>query len=303
MKTGLKVEIGGLKLENPVMVSSGTFGYGTEYSSLLRIRKLGAIVTKTVTLRVRRGNASPRIAETPSGMLNAIGLENPGLERFLSDKLPGIRRYKVPLIVSIAGDTAEEYGRLAAALDKADGVDAIEINISCPNIGGERLFAQDAGQTAEVVGAVRAATDKTVITKLSPNVTDIIPIAVAAQESGSDAVSLINTITAMGADIETRKSILGSATGGLSGPAIKPVALAMVWRAYKRLKIPVIGMGGIMDWRDAAEFMICGATAVSLGTANFVNPQAVPEAIKGLTAYLKRHKINDIRRLIGSLKA
>lgn len=302
MKPNLEVKIGKLKLKNPVMVASGTFGYGVEFEGIADIEELGAIVTKTITLNARVGNKPPRVIEAPSGMLNSIGLENPGIDRFIIDKLPSLLEFKGPIIASIAGESVEEYKELAQKLDKVKGVAAIEINISCPNIRTSKLFAQSETSTEEVVKAVRGATGKTIITKLSPNVTDIVPIAKAAENAGSDALSLINTIRAMVVDIEKKVSRLGDITGGLSGPAVKPIALFMVWKVYNRVKIPVIGMGGIMSWQDAIEFILCGSTAVAVGTANFVNPNAAAEIVKGIKKYLQKEKINDINDFIGNLK-
>lgn len=289
-------------MKNPVMVASGTFGYGEEFEGLTRIKNLGAIVSKTITLNARVGNKPPRIAETPAGMLNSIGLENPGVDRFLKEKLPAMAKYKIPVIVSIAGESAEEYKEVAIRLDESPDIDGIEINISCPNMRTNELIAQNENLTAAVVEAVKGATKKTVITKLSPNVTNIVLIAKAAETAGSDAVSLINTITAMAVDIRKKESKLGNITGGLSGPAVKPIALNMVWKVYHSVKIPVIGMGGIMDWQDAVEFILCGASAVSVGTANFVNPDAAGEIIDGLENYLKAEKIQDAKKLIGRLR-
>ena len=302
MQSTFEVKIGKLKLKNPVTVASGTFGYGVEFEGIADIEELGAIVTKTITLNARVGNKPPRVIETPSGMLNSIGLENPGIDRFIIDKLPSLLEFKGPIIASIAGESVEEYKELAQKLDKVKGVAAIEINISCPNIRTSKLFAQSETSTEEVVKAVRGATGKTIITKLSPNVTDIVPIAKAAENAGSDALSLINTIRAMVVGIEKKVSRLGDITGGLSGPAVKPIALFMVWKVYNRVKIPVIGMGGIMSWQDAIEFILCGSTAVAVGTANFVNPNAAAEIVKGIKKYLQKEKINDINDFIGSLK-
>jgi len=303
MKAKLEVKIGGMRLRNPVTVASGTFGYGTEFDGLAHIDRLGAIVTKTITLHARVGNKPPRVVETSSGMINSIGLENPGADRFIEEKLPSLKKYNIPVIVSIAAERIEEYGELAAKLGKVRDVAAIEINISCPNIKTSKLFAQDEKSTEEVVKAVKGATKKTVITKLSPNVTDIVSIAKSAEAAGSDALSLINTLTAMSVDAYKKESRLGNITGGLSGPAIKPIALFMVWQVYNRVKIPIIGMGGIMNRQDAVEFILCGSTAVSVGTANFVDPDAAAETVKGIEEYLRREKIKDINQLIGSLKA
>jgi dihydroorotate dehydrogenase (NAD+) catalytic subunit len=318
----LYVQIGKLKLKNPVMVASGTFGYADELQDFMDLRELGALVTKTITLSPRKGNSPPRTCETPAGMLNSIGLENPGLEVFLREKLPALRKIGVPVIVSIASEKdPEEFVTLAKELDKIKEVAAVELNISCPNVKVQssefrvqskktktmnygirtKLIAQDPKATYRLVKAVRKVTKKTLITKLSPNVTDISGIALAAEAAGSDAVSLINTLTGMRIDIHKRKPELASATGGLSGPAIRPLAVKMVWEAYQKIKIPIIGMGGIMDSSGALEFFIAGAAAVSIGTANFVNPKTCVEIIEGIKKYLQKHKINSIHALIGSL--
>ncbi len=310
MKPNLKVNIGKLKLKNPVMVCSGTFGYGQELEGLVDLKKLGAVVTKTITLKPRQGNPAPRTCETPSGMLNSIGLENPGIEGFLEEKLPYLKKIGVPIIVSIASEeNPDEFIALARRLNKIKAVSAIELNISCPNIKTidhrpqtKDQIAQDPVATYEVVNSVRKVTDKTLITKLSPNVTDITEIALAAEKAGSDAVSLINTLTGMAIDVRTRKPKIASITGGLSGPAIRPVAVRMVWEVYQKIRIPIIGMGGIMDTLSAWEFFICGATAISVGTANFVNPKATIEIISGLKQFLIKNKIQDIKQIIGSLK-
>jgi dihydroorotate dehydrogenase (NAD+) catalytic subunit len=299
----LSVKIGNLKLKNPVMVASGTFGYAEEFKDFINLKKLGAIVTKTITLKPRRGNLPPRTCETPAGMLNSIGLENPGMDKFIEEKLPILKKIGIPVIVSIASeDDPKEFVTLAKRLDKIRNVTAIELNISCPNIKRTKLISQDPMSTHEVVKSVRRATQKTLITKLSPNVTDITEIAQAAERAGSDAVSLINTITAMSIDIEKRKPKLGAITGGLSGPSIRPIAVRMVWEAYQKIKIPIIGMGGIMNTQDALEFLIAGATAISVGTANFINPRVSIEIIEGIKKYLIKNKIKDIRNLIGSVK-
>ncbi len=299
----LRINIGKLKLKNPVIVASGTFGYGEEFADFLDLRKLGAIVTKTITLKPRQGNPPPRTCETPAGMLNSIGLENPGLEVFIEDKLPSLRNIGVPLIVSIASeDDPQEFIVLAERLDKIKEVAAIELNISCPNIKNTRLISQDPKATFNLVKAVRKVTKKTLITKLSPNVTDITEIASAAEKAGSDAVSLINTITAMSIDVQTKKSKLGAIIGGLSGPAVRPVAVRMVWEVYGKIKISIIGMGGIINTLSALEFFIAGASAIAIGTANFINPRVSIEIIEGIKEYLIGNKINDIKQLIGSLK-
>jgi dihydroorotate dehydrogenase (NAD+) catalytic subunit len=319
----LSIKIGKLKLKNPVMVASGTFGYAEEFKDLLNLKQLGAIVTKTITLKPRRGNPPPRTCETPAGMLNSIGLENPGIAAFLKEKLPFLKKTGVPIIMSIASeDEPGEFIELARRLDRVDSVVALELNISCPNIkvhGSEfivqsqkqrtmnyeprtKLISQDAEATYNLVKAVRRITKKTLITKLSPNVTDITEIALAAQDAGSDAVSLINTLTGMSVDVNKRKPKIAALTGGLSGPAIRPVAVRMVWEVYQKIKIPVIGMGGIIDVSSALEFFIAGSTAISVGTANFINPQVTAEIIRGLEKYLIQNKISDIRQIIGSLK-
>lgn len=320
MQTKISVNIGKLKLKNPVMVASGTFGYAEEFRDFINLKELGAIVTKTITLKPREGNPPPRTCETPAGMLNSIGLENPGIDKFIQEKLPILEKIGVPIIVSIASeDNPEEFIVLARKLDKINEVAAIELNISCPNItphatrhtphaksvqrgACSRLIAQDAKATYNLVKAVRRATKKTLIAKLSPNVTDITEIAKAAQNAGSDAVSLINTLTAMSIDIETRKPRIAMAIGGLSGPAIRPVAVRMAWEVYQKIKIPIIGMGGITDTQSALEFFMAGATAISVGTANFINPGVTIEIIEGIKKYLEKNKIKGIQKLIGSLK-
>ena len=319
----LNINIGKLQLKNPVMVASGTFGYAEEFSDVIDLRKLGAIVTKTITLKPREGNPNPRTCETPAGMLNSIGLENPGIDKFIAEKLPLLNKIGVPVIVSIASeDEPQEFIELAGRLDKLKEVAAIELNISCPNIRVHsskfkvhrkelramscelraKLIAQDAKATYEVVKSVRKVTKKTLITKLSPNVTDITEIALAAENAGSDALSLINTFTGMSIDAETRKPKIASVTGGLSGPAIRPIAVRMVREVYQKIKIPIIGMGGIMDASSAIEFFLAGATAISVGTANFINPKVSIEIIDGIKKYLIKNKIKDIKILIGSLK-
>ncbi|MBU0503990.1 MAG: dihydroorotate dehydrogenase [Candidatus Omnitrophota bacterium] len=312
MKPKLSVNIGKLKLNNPVMVASGTFGYAEELKDLVILKELGAIVTKTITLNPRRGNPPPRTCETPSGMLNSIGLENPGVENFLKEKLPFLKKSGVPIIISITSESGvEEFVKLARRLDGVKDISAIEINISCPNIRndtkiprcqGTRLIAQDPKATHEVVKAVRKATGKTLITKLSPNVTSIAEIAQAAEEAGSDALSLVNTLIGMSVDAGTRKPKIAAITAGLSGPAIRPVALRMCWEVYQKVKIPIIGMGGITDISSALEFFICGATAISVGTANFINPKTATEIISGLKEYLSENKINNMKEIIGDLK-
>lgn len=302
--SGLAIKIGHLRFINPVMAASGTFGYGQEYKELVKIDDLGAIVTKSITLKPSKGNLPPRIWESTAGMLNAIGLQNDGIEDFLVNKLPFLKDLSTRIIVSIAAKHKHEYKKLAERLNSAS-VDAIEINISCPNVehrGKARLFAQDAKETAGIVRAVRKATKKIVITKLSPNVTDIAEIAKAAEGAGTDAISLINTLIGMDVDIATQRPRLGNVTGGLSGPAIKPVALHMTWEAYQAVKIPIIGIGGIMSTEDALAFFLCGASAIQVGTANFVNPHAITDIIDGISNYLKKNKLKSIQELTGRLK-
>lgn len=300
----LSINIGKLKLKNPVMVASGTFGYGEDFKDFIDLKKLGAVVSKTITLRPRKGNPPPRTCETPSGMLNSIGLENPGLDSFIKDKLPLLKKSGIPIIVSIASQgEAEEFVVLAEELERIKEVSAIELNISCPNIREKnRLISQNEQATYDLVKKVRQVTSKTLITKLSPNVTSIVKIAQAAEKAGSDAVSLINTLTGMSIDLDSRRPKIVAITGGLSGPAIRPVALRMCWEVARNINIPIIGMGGIMDAQSALEFIIAGASAVSVGTANFVNPGVCIEIIHGIDDYLGENKMKNIRELIGSLE-
>lgn len=303
MAIKLSVNIGRLKLKNPVVVASGTFGYAEEFKGLMNLKELGAIVTKTITLNPRKGNPPPRTCETPAGMLNSIGLENPGVEVFLREKLPFLKKTGVPLIISIASeDDPREFTLLARHLEKIKDIRAIELNISCPNIKSAQLIAQNPKTAYEVVRSVRRVTRKTLITKLSPNVTDIAEIALAAERAGSDAISLINTVTGMAIDVDTQRPKIARISAGLSGPAIRPIAVRMVWEVYQKVKIPIIGMGGIMHTASALEFFIAGSTAVSIGTANFIDPGISIEIIRGLKAYLQKNKIKNINSLIGSIK-
>lgn len=307
MKPRLAVSIGKLRLKNPVMTASGTFGYAEEFRDFLDLRRLGAIVTKTVTLRPRQGNPAPRTCETPAGMLNSIGLANPGLDVFLKEKLPRLKKTGVPVIMSIASEKdPSEFAEIARRVAGLDEIAALELNISCPNIGRREgvsagLISQDARATYKVVGSVRRITGKTLITKLTPNVTDIAAIAASCEDAGSDAVALINTLSGMCVDVRARRPRIAAITGGLSGPAIRPVAVRMVWEVRRKIKIPVIGMGGIMDADNALEFLIAGATAVSAGMVNFINPSAAVRIIDGLRAYLVGCGIADINDIIGSL--
>ncbi len=302
-KGKLAVAIGTLKLKNPVMTASGTFGYGEEYAPYVDLNRLGAIIVKGLSLKPRSGNPGPRIMETPAGMLNAIGLQNIGVKSFIRNKLPYLRQFDTAIIANVYGETIEEYLRVSEILTAAGGVHALEINVSCPNVKrGGVAFGTDPDMVAEVTNGVKDVTDLPVIVKLSPNVTDICVMAKAAEAAGADAVSLINTITGMSVDVEKRIPHLKNITGGLSGPAIKPVALRMVWQVAGRVRIPVIGVGGIMSPRDALEFFIAGARAIQVGTANFVEPRATMRIIDGIGAYMKRHRILDMDNLVGSLR-
>jgi len=304
MKPNLSVKIGKLDLKNPVMVASGTFGYAEEFKDFFDLKKLGAIVTKTITIRARHGNLPPRTCETPAGMLNSIGLENPGIDKFIEEKIPFLKKLGIPVIVSIAAEEdPEEFVILVKQLDKISEISAIELNLSCPNLQKNKLISQDAQSTFALVSAVRQLTEKTLITKLSPNVTSISEIALAAQNAGSDAVALINTLTGMSIDVHKRIPKIASWVGGLSGPAIRPVAIKMVWETYNKIKIPIIGMGGIMDIESALEFFIAGSTAISVGTANFINPRISLEIISGLKAYMEDNDIQNLSNITGKLKA
>ena len=298
----LSVAIGGLKLRNPVMTASGTFGYAREFAPYLDLNRLGAIIVKGLSLEPAKGNPPPRIVETDCGMLNAIGLENVGVDAFIRDKLPFLETLEPPTIANIYGRTVAEYARLAERLDPIPAVGAVEVNISCPNVKeGGVVFGSDPDSARAVVAAVREKTRKPLIVKLSPNVTDIAAMAVIAEDAGADALSVINTITGMAVDLATRRPKLANITGGLSGPAIKPIALRMVWQVARAVKIPVIGVGGIMNATDALEFILAGATAVQVGTANFVNPGCTVEIIDGIEAWLRREGIDDVKDLIGTL--
>ncbi len=298
----LSVQIGNLKLKNPVTVASGTFGHAEKYYDLKEVKELGCLVPKTVTLYPQEGNPPPRIIETAAGMLNAIGIENPGADIFIEKKLPALRKIGIPLVISILGRSDEEFIQLARKFNEAPGVAALELNLSCPNLQHKILVAQDPEATFRVVKLIKDVSKIPVIAKLSPNVTDITAIAAAAQAAGADAVSLINTFVAMAINTKTRTPVLGNFTGGLSGPAIKPIALNMVHEVACKVKIPVIGMGGIMTANDALEFLIAGATMVAVGTANFINPRAPLEILEGIKTYMRENKINDIKEIIGSLK-
>ena len=295
----LAVDIAGLKMKTPVTTASGTFGFGLEFQDFLDLEKVGAVTVKGTTLEPRAGNKGQRAVETPSGMLNCVGLENPGSDYFIEHTLPALQKIDVPVIVNIAGSTPEEYGELAKKLD-IEGVHAIEINISCPNVKhGGIAFGTCPESAAEVVRAVKANTGKMVITKLSPNVTDIVEMALAAQEAGTDALSLINTLIGMKIDIDRRKPVLGNVMGGLSGPAVRPVAVRMVYQVAQKVNVPIIGMGGIMNAEDAIEFFLAGASAVAVGTANFCDPRLAETISQGMLSYLDRHGFKNIQEIIG----
>lgn len=295
----LDVKIGGLNLSNPVMTASGTFGYGIEYSDFIDLNCLGAFIVKGTTLEPRPGNDYPRMAETPLGMLNAVGLQNGGVEYFTEHIWPSIKKYGNKVIVNVSGARIEDYVEVCRHLIPT-GIEAIEVNISCPNVKqGGMAFGTTPEGAAQVTRAVRNAWPRTLIVKLSPNVTDIATIARSVENEGADAVSLINTMLGMAIDVERRRPILSTVTGGLSGPAIKPVAVRMVWQVAKAVKVPVIGLGGIMNANDALEFIMAGATAVQIGTANFIDPEVTVKIIKGIEDYCTRHGISDIKELIG----
>ncbi len=302
-KPSLAVDLAGLRLKNPVMTASGTCGYAEELAPYADLSGLGAVVVKTITLLPRVGNPAPRIAETPSGMLNSIGLQNVGIEAFLREKLPILRRLKVPILVNIAGKSVEEYAELAKRLEGVPGVSALELNISCPNVAGGLDYGTDPRLTREVVRAVKQVTSVPVIPKLSPNVTDITVIARAAADGGADALSLINTLLGVAIDPHSRRPKIHTVTGGLSGPAIKPIALRMVWQVAQAVPLPLIGIGGIQTGEDAVEFLLAGATAVQVGTATFVDPRAPLKVRDGIAAYCARHGVRDVRDLVGALRA
>lgn len=299
----LNVNIGNLQLKNPVMTASGTFGYGIEYSDFMDISRLGGIFVKGTTIQPREGNLYPRMAETPSGMLNAVGLQNKGAQYFVDHIYPEIKNIDTNMIVNVSGSSVETYVECAEKIADLDNIPAIELNISCPNVKqGGMAFGVTAKGAAEVVKAVRSAYKKTLIVKLSPNVTDITEIARAAEESGADSVSLINTLLGMAIDAERKRPILSTITGGMSGAAVKPIALRMVWQVAKVVNIPVIGLGGIMDWKDAVEFMLAGASAIQIGTANFIDPAVTIKVEDGINNYLDRHGYKSVKEIIGALE-
>lgn len=299
----LKVKIGNLLLKNPVMTASGTFGYGEEFADFIDINELGGILVKGTTLKAREGNNYPRMAETPAGMLNAVGLQNKGVKHFVDVINPRLKNLDTAVVVNVNGSTIDEYVQTAAAINELDNIPAIELNISCPNVKeGGMSFGVSPKAAAAVVKAVREVYTKTMIVKLSPNVTDIAEIARIAEANGADSISLINTVLGMAIDAERRCPKLSTITGGLSGPCVKPIALRMVWQVAQAVKVPIIGMGGIMTATDAIEFLLAGATAVQIGTANFIEPTATIDVLRGIEDYLERHQLNSIYDLIGALK-
>ena len=322
----LQVRIGSLTLNNPVLAAAGTFGYGLEFAKSVRLEALGALITKTLTRQPREGNPPPRLVETPAGLLNAVGLQNIGLEAFLREKLPVLRTHRVPVIVSVLGDSLEDVAAMTRELDRAEGVAAVELNLSCPNIHSSRLkaqgsrqapsafslepsaagrrpamVAQDPDATFEMVQAARQQTRKPLIAKLSPDVTDLVPIAQAAERAGATALAVSNTFTGMSLDPATRRSRLGALTGGLSGPAIRPLAVYRVWYTARSVRLPIIGLGGIVRPEDALEFFLAGASAVAVGTANFIDPRAALRILRGVERYLRRHRIASLEELRGAI--
>ncbi len=295
----LSIDLGkGLRLANPVMTASGTFGYGLEFADVVDLNRLGAIIVKGTTLNPRQGNPYPRMAETPSGMLNAVGLQNKGVDYFISEIYPKIKDLESPLIVNVSGSQPEDYAEVCRRLSSLERVKAVEINISCPNVKqGGMAFGTTCSGAGKVTSAARESWDRHLIVKLSPNVTDITEIARAVEATGADSVSLVNTFLGMAIDVERRRPVLSTVTGGLSGPCIRPIAVRMVWQTAKSVKIPVIGLGGIMDGRDALEFLMAGASAVEIGTANFVNPSATEDVIDEISEYCNRHGIESLSEL------
>jgi len=299
---GLKVRIGNLELKNPVMTASGTFGYGTEYTDFMDLGRLGGVFVKGTTLEPRQGNDYPRMAETPSGMLNSVGLQNKGVDYFVDHLYPQIKDYNTHMIVNVSGSTIEDYVACAEKLANLDKMPAIELNISCPNVKeGGMAFGTSCQSAAQVTREVRKAFPKTLIVKLSPNVTDITEIARAVEDEGADAVSLVNTFLGMALDIESRRPKLSTITGGLSGPCIKPIAVRMVWQVYHAVRIPIIGMGGICNWQDAIEFILAGSTAIQVGTCNFIDPATSVKIVEGIESYLNRHHIASVNELVGQI--
>jgi dihydroorotate dehydrogenase (NAD+) catalytic subunit len=303
VQVNLSVRIGSMTLQNPVTVASGTFGYGIEYSQLVDLNQLGAVVVKGIRLGPVRGNPTPRMVEVTSGLINAIGLQGPGVEGFISKYWPFLKQLKVPTIINVWGTTVDEYAEVARRLDGLGGVGALELNVSCPNIKeGGAQFGTDLKLLSQLVAACRKATKLPLITKMSPNVVSIAPYAQAAEAAGSDALSIMNSFPAMAIDVATRQPKLGNVTGGLTGPCIKPIAVKLVWEAAKVVKIPIIGMGGIQTAADALEFILAGATAVAVGTANFYEPQTPLQVIAGIRQFMEQNRIEELRELIGSVQ-
>ena len=299
----LSVNIGKLNLSNPVMTASGTFGYGLEFQDFVDLEKIGGIIVKGTTLHHREGNPYPRMAETPMGMLNAVGLQNKSVHYFVDHIYPQIKDIRTNMIVNVSGSQVEDYAETASIINELENIPAIELNISCPNVKqGGMAFGVTAHGAAEVVSAVRKVYKKTLIVKLSPNVTDITEIARAVEGAGADSVSLINTLLGMAIDAEKRRPILSTVTGGMSGAAVKPIALRMVWQVAKAVNIPVVGLGGIMNWKDAVEFLLAGATAIQIGTANFIDPAITVKVAEGINDYLDRHGYSSVRDIIGALE-
>lgn len=299
----LRVKLGRMELKNPVMTASGTFGYGTEYKDYVDLSRIGGIVVKGTTLRDRQGNAYPRMAETPSGMLNAVGLQNKGVDYFIDSIYPTIKNYDTSIFVNVSGSTIDDYIITAEKLNDLDKIPGIELNISCPNVKeGGMAFGTSCLSASQVVKAVRSVYKNELMVKLSPNVTDISEIALAVEAEGADSISLINTLLGMAINAEKRKPLLSTVTGGLSGPAVKPIALRMVWQVAKAVKVPVVGMGGIMNATDAIEFMLAGASAIQIGTANFIDPSVSEKVLVGIENYLIRHKLSSVNELIGALE-
>ena len=299
----LSVNIGKLNMSNPIMTASGTFGYGLEFQDFVDLEKIGGIIVKGTTLHHREGNPYPRMAETPMGMLNAVGLQNKGVHYFVDHIYPQIKDIRTNMIVNVSGSQVEDYAETASIINELENIPAIELNISCPNVKqGGMAFGVTAHGAAEVVSAVRKVYKKTLIVKLSPNVTDITEIARAAEGAGADSVSLINTLLGMAIDAEKRRPVLSTVTGGMSGAAVKPIALRMVWQVAKAVKIPVVGLGGIMNWKDAVEFLLAGATAIQIGTANFIDPAITVKVAEGINDYLDRHGYSSVRDIIGALE-
>lgn len=303
MKPDMSVKIAGITLRNPVMTASGTFGYGEEFAEYMNLERIGAFVMKGLSLKPRAGNPTPRIVETPGGMLNAIGLQNVGIEAFIAKKVPFLRTVRTPAIANFFGSTIDEYAEMARRLDQIPEISALEVNISCPNVKqGGIVFGTDPSCAFEVVTACREATIKPLIVKLSPNVTDVVCMAQACEDAGADALSLINTLTGMAIDLQRKKPVLANITGGFSGPAIKPIALRMVWQVAQAVKLPLIGVGGIMNATDALEFILAGATAVQVGTASFINPSAAEQIAAGMEQWLVENGVGSVRELIGALE-